>query len=156
MKPLDLIVSATALLGHGSGKPSQANLRRAISSAYYAMFHALARQAADLLVGGQNSDKSKPAWRQVYRALEHNPVCNACRDQAMLSKFPKGIEDFANAFVALQRKRHNADYDPYVRFTKSEAATDVILARQAIISLNASAKKDRRAFCAYVLFKKRP
>lgn len=126
-----------------------------MSTAYYAMFHYLARQSADLLVGGASADRSKHAWRQVYRALEHNPVCNACKDKAMLAKFPAQVEDFANAFVSLQRKRHNADYDPYEKFLKSEVSFDIAIAHQAILDFETVPIKDRRAFCAYVLFKKR-
>ena len=45
----------------------QASLRRAISTAYYAVFHSLARIAADLIVGTDRNE----AWHQAHRALEH-------------------------------------------------------------------------------------
>jgi hypothetical protein len=41
-----------------------------------------------------------------------------------VTKFPKEIEDFANAFLAMQDKRHSADYDPHAKFTKSEVLTE--------------------------------
>ena len=43
------LIGAGRLLA--SGQPSQEALRRAISTAYYAMFHALATSNADLIVG---------------------------------------------------------------------------------------------------------
>ena len=50
MNPHDLIRMARQLasgdLGSGRGRPRQAELRRAVSTAYYAMFHALALTAA--------------------------------------------------------------------------------------------------------------
>jgi hypothetical protein len=132
------------------------NLRRASSSAYYALFHCLARAGADLMVGGDGAARSKPAWKQVYRALEHNAAKNACRDGDIVPKFPKAIEDFANVFVTLQTKRHAADYDPMAKFSKSEVVQDIATVTQAIADFHSAPMKDKRAFCAFVLFKKRP
>jgi len=155
MKPLDLIASADMLVSSCKGKPSQVSLRRATSSAYYAMFHCLARNCADLLVGGTNALRSKHAWRQTYRALEHGFAKSACKD-GLVAKFPQAIEDFANNFVAMQEKRHAADYDPFVRLTKSEVVADIRAAKEAITEFQKVSIKDRRAFAAHVLFKKRP
>jgi uncharacterized protein (UPF0332 family) len=154
MQPLDLIASANILVQSSKGKPSQVSLRRATSSAYYALFHCLAKSCADLLVGGSNSTRSKQAWRQTYRALEHGFTKSACKDN-LISKFPKQIEDFANSFVTLQEKRHSADYDPFIRLTKSEVVADIKTAEKAIIEFRKASAKDRRAFAAHVLFKKR-
>jgi len=155
MKPLDLIDSANILLQSCRGKPSQVSLRRAVSSAYYAMFHCLARNGADLLVGGSGADRSGPAWRQTYRALEHGFAKAACKD-SLVSRFPNEIEDFANNFVIMQEKRHAADYDPFIRLTKSEVVADIRAAKQSIDRFRIAPIKDRRAFAAHVLFKKRP
>ena len=43
------LIRASRLLA--SGQPSQEALRRAVSTAYYAMFHALATSNADLIAG---------------------------------------------------------------------------------------------------------
>lgn len=106
------------------------------------------------MVGGQNADKSKHAWAQVYRALDHGAAKNACKD-GLIQKFPKPIEDFANLFVQMQSKRHSADYDPAARFAKSEVIQDIASVEAAIKAFRAESVKDRRAFCAFVLFKKR-
>lgn len=55
----------------------------------------------------------------------------------------------------MQEKRHAADYDPHANFTKSEVLADIALVEQAITDFEAEDAKDRRAFCAFVLFKKR-
>ena len=154
LKPLDLLASASLLAAATKGKPSQVNLRRATSAAYYAMFHCLARSGADLFVGGAGAERSKHAWKQVYRAIDHGLAKTACRD-GIVTKFPKPIEDFANTFVTMQTKRHSADYDPTARFTKSEVVQDIATVRQAIEAFNGQPRKDRIAFCAFVLFKKR-
>lgn len=107
------------------------------------------------MVGGQNAAKSKHAWKQVYRALDHGPAKTACGNN-LVQKFPKPIEDFANLFVVMQSKRHSADYDPTCKLTKSEVVQDIISVEQAIGAFSGADVKDRRAFCAFVLFKTRP
>ncbi len=49
----DLLETAARLLSlrRLRGRPKQADLRRAISTAYYAVFHALCRMCADSLTG---------------------------------------------------------------------------------------------------------
>ena len=110
---------------------------------------------ADLLIGGDGANKGVMAWRQVYRSLEHTIAKNACRNHAILAKFPKQIEDFANHFVGMQDKRHIADYDPYVTITKSEVLQDLAITKQVILNFVGQTTKDRRAFCVWVLFKNR-
>ncbi len=130
-------------------------MRRALSSAYYALFHCLARCCADTLVGGHGADRSKHAWRQVYRALEHGFAKNACKDSAVVGTFPQAIQDFADTFVTMQEKRHAADYDPSARFQKSEVLEAIEASDTALANFTGVPIKDRRAFSAYVLFKKR-
>lgn len=156
MRSDDLLSVADDLVSTTSRKPRQTNLRRAVSTAYYAMFHCLARCCADTLIGSRSADRSRPAWRQVYRALEHGFAKNSCKNQTIMKKFPKDIEDFANTFVSLQRKRHSADYDPFSQFTKLEVKSDISATRDTIERFQSTPIKDRRAFAAFVLFKSRP
>ncbi len=155
MRPDDLLSVADELISAKSRKPRQSNLRRAVSTAYYAMFHCLAKCCADSLVGSRSADRSKSAWRQAYRALEHGFAKNSCKNQDVVKKFPKDIEDFANTFVSLQEKRHFADYDPFARFTKLEVKSDISSARDAIERFKSSPIKDRRAFSTFVSLKHR-
>jgi len=96
---------------------------------------------------------SKPAWKQVYRALEHGPAKDRCKNKEMIKKFPKEIEDFANTFVAMQDKRHRADYDPGAKFVKSEVILDHLVVEGAIENFKKASVADRRAFCVYVLLR---
>jgi uncharacterized protein (UPF0332 family) len=153
--PRDLLRTATDLVNSSRGKPRQAHLRRAVSTAYYAMFHTLAKCCADLLVGGRSSSRSEEAWVQVYRALEHGPAKNACMNQNTISKFPKEIHDFANMFVQMQLKRHKADYDPSERIFKSAVLADISAVKAVIDDFGNASLKDRRAFAALVLLKQR-
>lgn len=131
------------------------SLRRAVSSCYYALFHCLARECANLLIGGPGSARSDEAWHQVYRSLEHGPAKDRCRNQGMVRKFPSDIQDFATQFVAMQTKRHDADYAPNVIFAKSDIEKDIIAVEQAMRRFMGTQVRDRRAFCAYVLLKQR-
>lgn len=119
------------------------------------MFHALAKTCADTIVGGSPANRGYLAWRQVYRALEHNVAKNSLAKNGILARFPKIIEDFGNHFVAMQTKRHEADYDPYAKFTKSDVVNDIDIAELVITDLKKAASKDKKAFCALVLFKDR-
>jgi predicted LPLAT superfamily acyltransferase len=150
--PHDLIEAAFGLCHHNGRRPKQAHLLRAVSTAYYAMFHALARCCADTLIGGPNSERSKPAWRQVYRSLDHGPSKTACMHDKM-SGFPTEIQDFANMFRSMQEKRHKADYDPQEKAFKSAVLFDLDQVKLAIARFENAPLKDRRAFAAFVLFK---
>ena len=152
MRPRDLLETAVILLLSSNGRPTTASLCRALSSTYYALFHCLAYECANLLIGGTKSLRSEPAWRQVYRSLNHGFASGKCTQTDNLKKFPKEIEDFATTFVTMQRKRHSADYDPLYRVLKSEVAADIALSKDAIQKFCAAPVKHRRAFCAYVLF----
>ena len=106
------------------------------------------------MVGGPSSVRSPEAWRQVYRALSHGEAKSACK-QPTMSKFPKQIQDFANIFISMQAKRHDADYDPDIKYFKSTVIYDIATAEAAINDFSSANVKDRRAFAAWVLFKVR-
>ena len=146
---------ASGAVGGNRGRPRQAELRRAVSTGYYALFHTLARCGANLLGGATRASRSQPAWRQIYRALEHGHAKNQC-DRPMMSRFPAEIRKFGESFAAMQRQRHAADYDPEANFSRSDVLQLIDETERAIIQFESAAPKDRRAFAIYVLFKLRP
>ena len=148
----DLIETARGLTELSRRRPTQANLRRAVSTAYYAMFHRLARVAADLLIG-RNRDE---AWYQVYRALEHGSARNACRNKQAMRRFPYQVQGFASTFVALQEMRHQADYALDVRYEKLDVLATIDKAEDAVAQLEQADKQQLRTFAVHVLFRRRP
>jgi uncharacterized protein (UPF0332 family) len=150
----DLITTARKLAQASAKKPKQSDLKRAVSTAYYALFHALAQDNADLLVGKAGPNRPKKAWNQVYRALSHAAAKTAC-DQLRALNFPAEIVACGDAFIARQQARHDADYDPDHRITRADALSSVDLAEEAIGGLRACGRKDRLAFAVHVLFRKR-
>lgn len=120
------------------------------------MFHCLAYESANLLIGSTKRRRSELAWRQVYRSLEHGLCKTKCKKiKDSIEKFPGNIIDFANGFVTMQEKRHAADYNPHFRVTKSEVRAFIATTKAVIDGFEKCAAKDKRAFCAYVLLKDR-
>lgn len=148
-----MIVTARKLANSSPRKPRQADLRRAISTAYYALFHAIAKDAADMLVG-MSRDRPDKAWAQIYRALNHGDAKAACK-QVRDYTYPNGIVTCADAFVALQEQRHAADFDPQHRVLRVDALDAIRLAEDAIRGLSTAPRRDRRAFAVLVLTKRR-
>jgi len=142
--------TAKLLVPTDAERPIQANLRRSISSSYYAVFHALAKLAADSLVGATKSRRPNKAWVEVYRGLDHGTCRQAC-DRAKTVNFPDRLHDFSDAFLQLQEARHSADYDPMVRPTKQQALFYIRLAEKSIQTLDSIGTIDRKAFATWVL-----
>lgn len=157
MNPQDLI-SGARLLANGNGRrgrPRQADLCRAVSTAYYALFHTLAVCCADLLVGSTRRSRSQPAWEQTYRALEHGHAANQFRNASVIARFPEGIQEFGDWFVAVQKQRHYADYSPVTAFTRLEVVRIVDATESIIAQFDAVPIRDRRAFAIYALLRLR-
>lgn len=113
----------------------------------------MAKDAADMLVGiGPN--RPDKAWTQVYRSLQHGSAKNASEAVRNLG-FPQTIIACADAFVTLQQRRHDADYDPDHRVLRADAIDAIELAEEAMRCLRATPKKDRKAFAVQLLHKKR-
>ena len=123
-EPADLLATARDLASTGRGRPRQSNLLRATSTVYYALFGALARNCADCLIGSGTKARQSPAWRQVYRAVEHSMVKEACKHDTML-RFPEAVQNFGDFLVEMQIVRHSADYDPQTRVFRAEVASQV-------------------------------
>lgn len=162
MNPRDLLEIADNLASgarpNQQGRPKQAELRRAISTTYYAMFHTLAKHSADLLVGSTKKSRSDEAWRQIYRSLDHGEVRQRHSQRQykqILKRFPQEIQDFASQFVKMQRLRHTADYDPLERFTRSTVSQLSQETKTAISLFESVGRKDRIAFAAFVLHRLR-
>lgn len=147
--PRDLPTQADHLCRLSPKRPKQANLRRAVSASYYAVFHALCRSNADALVG-MGAARPTRAWMQTYRALDHAQAKSRCKEAGSRG-FPLSIQAFADSFVSLQEHRHRSDYNPDQNFTKKEAAFIVGLARSAVAALDTAPARDRRAFAIHVL-----
>jgi uncharacterized protein (UPF0332 family) len=132
---------------------SSAFKRRAVSTAYYAVFHALAKLCAENLLHSvaRNTDE----YSRVYRALEHGSLKTAfgkepLRDHAELRKI-------GDLVVPLQSERYRADYLPPIKNVFSQQETRKLLeqARQAVSQIEALNSQDRRTLATCLLFRAR-
>lgn len=159
MNPHDLIRIARQLasgaVGGNRGRPRQTELRRAISAAYYALFHTLALSCANALAGSSRANRSRPTWRQTYRALEHGHARNQCLNQSAMRSFPAEVQDFGQLFARMQNRRHSADYDPYARFSRTNVMRLIDATGEAMIRFESTAAADRRSFAIHVLLRSR-
>ena len=131
--------------------PNQIELRRAVSCAYYAMFHALARCCADTLIGSSEEDRASEEWRQVYRSLAHGYARTQCNRTLLMASFPEEIRNFGDYFIAMQIARHSAEYDPHSRFRQSVVEDMVTDSARMIEQFESVEVRHRRAFSAFVL-----
>jgi hypothetical protein len=143
LDPSDLLAVARVLLSVGApSPPGQAQLRRAVSTAYYALFHKVLRTAAERFAGpGQ---EQSGAYAILYRSFDHGHMKRVCEDLQVstLKDRIKGplrrdavsqdTRDFAGIFPSLQDIRHLADYDPTVRFLPSDVVSLIDSAEVAI------------------------
>lgn len=146
----ELVRHARDLIGGQYGPPGSASdevlLRRALSSAYYGLFHRLTTAGSmPFAVGGE------PLRFQAARAFSHvamRKVCDAyVRSPAR--PFPPGLEqlspsppdqrlvEIALAFTRLQEGRHLADYDLSAVIKASYVAELVAMAETALADFDA-------------------
>lgn len=136
-----------------SGRPKEATLRRAISTAYYAVFHALAYLCADTLVG-----ISRPweAFTPIYRTLDHagaRKMFERDRSGALLGS---EVVEIGRIFVHLQEQRHKADYDPQPLGISRRSTLELIdKAREAISAINALPGDKKRLLASHLVAKSR-
>ena len=151
MNSHDLMETARRLTESGAARPTETDLRRAVSTAYYALFHCLAGTAADLLTGSSGS----PEWQQVYRALEHGKARSACQQQDVMREFPTEVRTFADTFVDLQKARQQADYAHEGEYSKPDALETINTVDGVINEFEQADIRHQRSFAVHVLFKRR-
>jgi hypothetical protein len=126
--PEHLLEQAWHLAERERTRPRQASLRRAVSTAYYALFHFLIREAAKQI--GPNL--SEDSYNRVYRWFDHGAMYRVARlfsqqvvriqnsKDILIHNNDHGIMFIAESFAELQELRHLADYDPGPVFTRAD------------------------------------
>jgi hypothetical protein len=133
----DLLEQADHLASREPRRPRQASLRRAVSAAYYAVFHLLSADGAKRL-----SPPQRLLRAQVARAFAHREMQEVCRQFAagslsrataalLTAPLEEELRNVAEAFVELQNDRHAADYDLAANLDRFSVLQKVRTARQA-------------------------
>lgn len=129
--------------GAGAGRPRQADLRRGVSDAYYALFHGLTAAIAS-----QTLRNLLPAGVQSFRrTLGHGVLRDRCGRIASGKRLPAprvlsniasadaNTRLVAQAFVDLQEERALADYAHDETFDLVRLNEAIALARRALNTL---------------------
>ena len=135
--PEELLEQANLLL---TFPPNQANLRRAVSTAYYGLFHLLIRSAVM-----KWSDPLHQA--RIARMFEHERMKKICGGTIKSIRAEIDFDDsnstearcwteltkVAQAFIILQQARHNADYNLESPLDPADAMAQVKEANAAFV-----------------------
>lgn len=154
-----IAVSRDLLAAARTGKLTQVRLRRAVSTAYYAVFHEICKMCADELVVSQTrNQKMTRAWRHVYRGLNHRKAKAACKkieDNESKYNFPEELRNLGLNFSTLQEERHRADYDPSMRFKPADVEQLIDRAEKAIQEVVGVKAIHKKTFAAFLLLPER-
>ena len=130
----ELLDSARSLL-HVDPE-TQATLRRAVSTAYYSLFHFLIEEAC--------GNRGRPEQRgRLARIFDHKNMLGASNRRVDRYKnAPPAsnelyLRSVAHAFGQLQKQRHYADYDLSRTLSSGDVAEAILLAEEAFRSWDA-------------------
>ena len=132
-----------------SDRLHQTKIRLAVSTVYYAMYHALARSNADLLVGPSETEGSPPEWHRIYMALGGDSAFELMR--ADFSRHPEAVRRFVEEFLSMHHQRLRAEDDPATTFTAAEAQDWIQRVEVAIAEFLSVEPGRRRAFALELL-----
>ena len=160
--PAGLLAVARLLLNPFQGAtPSDAQLRRAVSTAYYAVFHAVVRAGTARFMGADS--ETSAGYALLYRGFNHGRIKTVCdglaagtmsrslQQQLGRAHISQGMRDFASAFPALQEARHLADYDASIRFELSDVTALVGAAEAAVAALEQAEPAEKADVLALML-----
>jgi hypothetical protein len=156
----DLLNQAHLLADRSPAFPIQADLRRAVSTAYYALFHLLIADSIELIAPA--APIKLPA--KIGRAFAHAEMKQVCRAIAntrttpafsdlLPAGFSMDLQFIANTFVELQSNRHSADYDLAVVYNYADTLDLILLARRAFATWRSiRASDEANVFLSALLF----
>ncbi|HRK94788.1 MAG TPA: hypothetical protein PK694_00570 [Rhodospirillales bacterium] len=146
----------------GKGPTRQVDIRRAISAAYYAVFHFVVREVADQFTPAYL--RGSPLHALAYRSIDHRQLAALCKEvrRTTLSPtvsrylpaagFSSALREFAGSMLELREKRNAADYDPLLKFRVADAAAVVATAESAISGFRSADADERRTFLTLLVF----
>lgn len=154
--PDDLLEQARHLAKRERKRPRQASLRRAVSTAYYALFHLLISEAA---LNWKRVDQR----HLLARLFEHGKMKSASEKQRSdLNKYFKTnpaaghelitarhLYRVSDTFIRAQDRRHTADYDNSIQWTRTGLLTQLDAVAAAFESWRAI--RDEPAAQAYLI-----
>ena len=129
------------------------HIRRAISNAYYALFHALAENNASTLISSPSNALNASAWSRVYRGLDHGTAHRELQRHRHELSVP--ARSFADTFSKIQHFRYLADYDHNAAFTTDEAIAQLAQAETSILDYSQVSPSERLYIATLTLIRSR-
>lgn len=175
IEPEGLLTHARSLVPQGRGRPPDTDLRRGVSAAYYALFHAITDMAAShLLRSGESSERAglRRTWGHGEidaacelittraRVLGANPNAPMTPDQQRwgplvdLAATDPNVVEAARLFGELQEQRHAADYDHLATFDKATLLSALQDAQDARDHLRNATAIGREALTALLIVRR--
>ncbi len=157
----DLLQQAKDLASKEKNKPRQASLRRAVSAAYYSLFHQFIDEPTKQAAGtAANTRDLRLRLGRTFDHLHMKKMCGIFADKNSKNgwidqgKITADLRLAASAFVQLQTERHEADYNTTLSFTRYDVRQLIgksEFAQRTIRKLKDS--PDRRALMLALLVK---
>jgi uncharacterized protein (UPF0332 family) len=126
----DLLKDAYHLAGRGGKNPRQSSLRRAVSTAYYAVFHLL---IADFVANWALPDQRA----RLGRMFEHRRMSGAIfnfRDKNNPTPTETELRKLIGQFTQLQKDRYEADYDIARKWSRYDVENTLASATEVFIT----------------------
>lgn len=145
------------------GRPAYMDHRRAVSTAYYAVFHALTDRAAKATF----TDADPEFLQKIQRWIQHGDVRTVAVWVSQLEKTrsggpPRHISNLlkpagnnyidadtlaiADGFLELNEKREQADYDHTAVFTRPDTLSQIALARKVVDTIQGTQTNEAKIF----------
>lgn len=125
----DLLEDARHLAAKGATEHRESCLRRAISTAYYAVFHLLVED----FVSNWPFDDQRARLARMFNHQKMREAAFTPLDKKNPSSVEIALIDVKTAFSQLQSDRHRADYDLSWRLVVTEVDRDVELAEETFV-----------------------
>ncbi len=163
IEPEKLLETADRLMVARRGRPAYHDHRRAVSTAYYAVYHSLTDRVAKAAFG----DADDEFLQRVRRWIGHADIRNVAKwigqlggtiskqppaHIAALLK-PPGTSHIdsdtlfvAEGFLELNERREQADYDHTAVFTRADSLNQVALARAIVARVESTQSGEAKRF----------
>jgi len=124
----DLLEQAHHLTTREVGRPKQASLRRGVSTAYYALFHLLIDEA----VSQWSVERQRSILARTFDHGKMKVICDGVLETAKGGgNLPAELRMVASNFIRLQQRRHVADYDNAMDWSRTDVENVLTLVTDA-------------------------
>ena len=128
---------------------TEADLRRATSDLYYALFHRICEALVLPLGADPDNQAFKETWTTVYRLPEHGLLVKRRKEMGGHA-FSQDVKAFAQLVTALRTRREDADYDPLAVFKISDVRNDIAQVDDLLTLFEAVDRAEQARFAWFV------